>query len=44
MTRTTFIRMTSGQVNPVILMGGKLDDNGNMPAGIIQKYMRPRWL
>ncbi len=38
MTRTTFIRMTSGQVNPVILMGGKLDDNGNMPAGYSEIY------
>ena len=33
MTRTTFIRMTSGQSNPVILMGGKLDDNLQMPEG-----------
>ena len=38
MTRTTFIRMTSGQVNPVILMGGKLDDDGNMPAGYSEIY------
>ena len=38
MTRTTFIRMTSGQDNPVILMGGKLDDDGNMPAGYSEIY------
>ena len=38
MTRTTFIRMTSGQVNPVILMGGKLDDNLNMPEGYSEIY------
>ena len=38
MTRTTFIRMTSGQDNPVILMGGKLDDDGNMPEGYSEIY------
>ena len=38
MTRTTFIRMTSGQSNPVILMGGKLDDNLQMPEGYSEIY------
>jgi len=32
-TRTTFLRMTSGQINPVTLMGGKVKDDGLIPAG-----------
>ena len=39
-TRSTFLRMTSGQINPVVLMGGKLKDlmksgagNGRVPYG-----------
>jgi hypothetical protein len=28
-TRSTFIRMTSGQINPVVLMGGELIPGGN---------------
>ena len=40
LTRSTFIRMTSGQENPVILMGGELlpdgtatDSDGNLTLG-----------
>ena len=37
-TRSTFLRMTSGQVNPVILMGGALKENGTMYAGYDDVY------
>jgi hypothetical protein len=37
-TRSTFLRMTSGQVNPVILMGGKLKDDGSMSGGYDDIY------
>ena len=37
-TRSTFIRMISGQVNPVILMGGKLKDEGNFAVGYDDIY------
>ena len=37
-TRSTFLRMTSGQLNPVILMGGKLKDDGSMPGGYDDIY------
>ena len=37
-TRSTFLRMTSGQVNPVILMGGALKDNGTLYSGYDDVY------
>jgi len=37
-TRSTFLRMTSGQLNPVILMGGKLKDDGSMSGGYDDIY------
>ena len=37
-TRSTFLRMTSGQLNPVILMGGKLKDGGSMYGGYDDIY------
>ena len=45
-TRSTFLRMTSGQINPVILMGGKLKEgydvgltsNGGLPGGYDEIY------
>jgi len=37
-TRSTFLRMTSGQLNPVILMGGKLKDDGTIPGGFNDIY------
>ena len=37
-TRSTFLRMTSGQLNPVILMGGKLKDDGTIPGGYKDIY------
>ena len=37
-TRSTFLRMTSGQLNPVILMGGKLKDGGSMYSGYDDIY------
>jgi hypothetical protein len=37
-TRSTFLRMTSGQLNPVILMGGKLKDDGTIPGGYEDIY------
>ena len=38
MTRSTFIRMTSNQENSVVLMGGKLNDDRNMPEGYSEIY------
>ena len=37
-TRTTFIRMTSGQENPVVMLGGELSDDGKMRAGFKDIY------
>ena len=37
-TRSTFIRMCSGQVNPTILSGGKLKENLNIPGGYDEIY------
>ena len=45
-TRSTFLRMTSGQINPVILMGGKLKEgydvgltsNRGLPGGYDEIY------
>jgi len=37
-TRSTFLRMTSGQTNPVILTGGKLKDDGNTSSGYDDIY------
>ena len=37
-TRSTFIRMTSGLSNPVVLMGGMLDENKNMTFGYDNIY------
>ena len=37
-TRSTFLRMTSGQLNPVILMGGVLKDDGSMSGGYDDIY------
>ena len=37
-TRTSFLRMTSGQLNPVILMGGKIKDDGTLPVGYNEIY------
>ena len=36
--RTTFIRMTSGQENPVVMMGGELSDDKEMMAGYTDIY------
>ncbi len=37
-TRTTFIRMTSGQENPVVMMGGELSDDKEMMSGFKDIY------
>ena len=37
-TRTTFIRMTSGQEHPVVMMGGELSDDKKMRAGFADIY------
>jgi len=37
-TRTTFIRMTSGQENPVVMMGGELSDDKEMRVGFTDIY------
>jgi len=37
-TRTTFIRMTSGQVNPVVMMGSELKPDKTMRAGYKDIY------
>ena len=37
-TRSTFIRMTSGLSNPVVLMGGMLNENKNMTFGYDNIY------
>ena len=37
-TRTTFIRMTSGQEHPVVMMGGELSDDKKMMAGFKDIY------
>jgi len=37
-TRSTFLRMCSGQINPVVLQGGKLKDNNNIPGGYDEIY------
>ena len=37
-SRSTFLRMTSGQLNPVILMGGKLKDDETIPGGYDDIY------
>jgi hypothetical protein len=37
-TRTTFIRMTSGQENPVVMMGGELSDDKEMVVGFTDIY------
>ena len=37
-TRSTFLRMTSGQLNPVILQGGKLTEDGKIPGGYADIY------
>jgi len=45
-TRSTFLRMTSGQINPVVLMGGKLKEgydvgltsNNGLPSGYDEIY------
>jgi len=37
-TRTTFIRMTSGQKNPVVMMGGELSDDKEMRVGFADIY------
>ena len=37
-TRTTFIRMTSGQEHPVVMMGGELSDDKEMMAGFVDIY------
>ena len=37
-TRTTFIRMTSGQENPVVMMGGELKPDGMMRTGYKDIY------
>ena len=38
MSRTTFIRMSSNQENPVILMGGELKEDGGLRAGYDEIY------
>jgi hypothetical protein len=37
-TRTTFIRMTSGQEHPVVMMGGELGDDKEMVIGYDEIY------
>lgn len=37
-TRSTFLRMTSGQLNPVVLMGGKLKNTGFTLGNIVGGY------
>mgnify|MGYP003125904421 FL=1 len=37
-TRSTFLRMCSGQTYPVVLSGGKLKDNNNIPGGYDEIY------
>ena len=42
-TRSTFLRMTSGQLGPVVLMGGKLQEGfdvglGGIPGGFDEIY------
>ena len=37
-SRTPFLRMTSGQINPVILMGGKVNEDGAIPGGYDEIY------
>jgi len=37
-TRTTFIRMTSGQEHPVVMMGGELSNDKEMMAGFADIY------
>jgi len=37
-TRTTFIRMTSGQEHPVVMMGGELSEDKEMMAGFKDIY------
>lgn len=37
-TRSTFVRMTSGQVNPVTLMGGSLKQDGGIRGGYDEIY------
>ena len=37
-TRSTFLRMTSGQLNPVILQGGKLADSNALGAQVPSGY------
>jgi len=37
-TRTTFIRMTSGQENPVVMMGGELSEDAKMRTGFKDIY------
>ncbi len=37
-TRSTFLRMTSGQINPVVLMGGKLKNTGFTLGNIVGGY------
>ena len=37
-TRSTFLRMTSGQTNGCVLMGGKLKEDGTIPGGYSDIY------
>ena len=37
-TRSTFLRMTSGQTNACVLMGGKLKEDGTIPGGYDDIY------
>lgn len=37
-TRSPFIRMTSGQINPVVLMNGKLNEDGSSLNGYEEVY------
>ena len=47
-TRSTFLRMTSGQLNPIILQGGKLASNNalgtQIPAGYDEIYGPRKYL
>lgn len=36
--RAPFLRMTSGQTSPVVLMGGKVKEDGNIPGGYDDIY------
>ena len=40
-TRSTFLRMTSGQINPVVLMGGKLKEGYDVNKNWLKNTLLP---